>query len=409
MKRVLLLCVYTLFISCTFHLTTDTEFPLPIVTITEVVKEEPEIISTPITESDYTITLLGTPFKDRYSESQLVSRNPWDIKVFDNKIFVGCGDYDKNTGPTDIMYYDLEEKVWVNSGTVDDEAVAKFLVIDDKLTVPGIDPRTNADFSFGNYYVYDDSGWETLNNIPNAAHTFDIEIFQGETFYAIGTSKSTQSPVQKTDDGQTFTEVQFLKDGDPITETESFPRCYALFATKDKLFAFCRWTNSRYYGFFEYDDNAFNLVSENPPLEMSQEGINRQSLINEHVVFNNKCYFSLGTLYSTDDFENFEKIDVPKNAYVQDILVKENKMFVLTSESLETPENATENATEMYQNTVWEYSEKNGFKKILTFEYDTTAMSFDISGDSFYIGMGSNLSPADQNGSVYEFKANIHD
>ncbi len=406
MKKVLLLCVYTLAILCTFHLTTDTEFPLPIVTPTEVEKEEPEILFTPIIENDYTVTLLGTPFKEHYSQSKLVSRNPWDIKIFDNKIFVGCGDYDKNTGPTDIMYYDLEEKTWVNSGTVGDEAVAKFLVLNDKLTVPGIDPRTSTDFSFGNYYVYNDGGWETLSNIPNAAHTFDIESFQDETFYAIGTSESTQSPVQKTTDGQTFTEVPFLKDGDPIaeTETDSFPRCYALFATKDKLFAFCRWTNSRYYGFFEYDGDAFNLVSENPPLEMSQEGINRQSLINEHVIFNNKGYFSMGTLYSTTDFENFEKIDVPQNAYVQDILIKENKMYILTSEKLETPTSPDM----MYKNTVWEFSKKKKFNEVLYFYHSTTAMSFDKSGDSFYIGLGNQKSPTIQNGSIYEFKANIN-
>lgn len=404
MKRALLLYVYTLAILCTFHLTATTDFPLPTVETTETDETETESAPSIIASVDYKSTFLGTPFESRYPDSQLVSRCPWDIKVFDNKIFVGCGDYDKNTGPCDILYYDLKESVWVNSGTVDDEAVAKFSVIDDKLTVPGIDPKAGNDFSFGSCYVYDQSGWKTINNIPNAVHMFDIEKFKGETFYAIGNSKITQSPVQKTVDGQGFDDVTFLKNGTPISQnsTDSFSRCYALFTAQDKLYAFCRWSNSGYYGFFEYDGNAFNLVLENPPFEVSQEGINRQSLINEHAVFNNKCYFSLGTLYRTTDFKKLEKIDVPKNAYVQDMLVKENKMYILTSEKLATPLIPTQT----YKNTVWEYSEENGFCEVFCFLHNTTAMSFDISNGSFYIALGNKNSPTAQNGAVYEFNTN---
>ncbi len=406
MKRLVLLLFYTIAVLGTFHITATTEFPLPTIPTPEVTYPESKPTVNVIIENEFVCTELGIPLKDFYPQEKIVSKSPWDIKVFDGKVFIGCGDYDKNTGPSPVFYYDLRQRLWVNSGTLNDESIAQFTVIDGKLIIPGIDPKTNDDFSFGNYYVYSKSGWTTVSNVPNAVHMYDIKKFQSETFYAIGTSNETHSPVQKTADGQTFADVPFLKEGKPITQnsTDTFSRCYALFTVNDKLYAFCRWFESGFFGFFEYDGNAFNLICEKPTFEISPQGINRQSLINEHVTFNGKGYFSLGTLYSTSDFKSFNKITVPENAYVEDLLVKEDRLYVLTSQKQDSPLTPTS----LYKNTVWEYSEENGFIEILSFEHNTTAMSFDICEGSVYIGLGNYKSPTEYNGTVLELRWDAH-
>lgn len=79
-----------------------------------------------------------------------MARCPWDIKVFEGKVYVGSGDYGANTGPIVIWAYDIASGKWVSTGSVRDEAVTSFKVIGGKLTIPGIDPMGT--WSYGNVY-----------------------------------------------------------------------------------------------------------------------------------------------------------------------------------------------------------------------------------------------------------------
>ena len=80
-----------------------------------------------------------------------------ELKLFDGKLFVGHGDYGVNTGPTDILYYDFEREAFVKEFTIDDEAIVRFRIIDDMLTVPGVDSTESWDF--GNVYIRTEEGW----------------------------------------------------------------------------------------------------------------------------------------------------------------------------------------------------------------------------------------------------------
>ena len=95
-------------------------------------------------------TELGIPTSERYSEG-VTARSPWDMATYENKLYIGSGDYDTNAGPVDMWCYDIDKKTWSNSGTVPEEEIDRFCVIDNKLVVPGIDPQE--DWSLGNYYV----------------------------------------------------------------------------------------------------------------------------------------------------------------------------------------------------------------------------------------------------------------
>lgn len=208
-------------------------------------------------------TDLGIPTADIYNTKQLISRNPWDMTLYNGKLYVGNGDYDANTGPATVIYYDLEASEWKNEGKINDEAVQRFVTLNSELIILGIDPKDSQDF--GSYYRQDDSGkWQSVRTVPYGVHMFDLVSFENSLYYAIGTAKYNQSPVQKTLDGKSFENVPFY-DGEKALlsdENSGFSRCYGLFEVENKLYTFCRWSKAKTFGFFEYDGNAFRLLTK---------------------------------------------------------------------------------------------------------------------------------------------------
>ena len=103
-------------------------------------------VHTPINDAAY--TELGIPTASHYPEGTR-ARCPWDIIVWNENLYIGSGDYDSNAGPIDIWCYDKKENAWKNTGTVPDEEVYRFCIVNDTLIVPGIDPTE--DWTYGNY------------------------------------------------------------------------------------------------------------------------------------------------------------------------------------------------------------------------------------------------------------------
>ena len=62
------------------------------------------------------------------------------LKQYKGKIFMGLGDYDINTGNTKVLYYDTNSNSLGYSGTIADEEIQKFEILDNKLYTTGCDP-----------------------------------------------------------------------------------------------------------------------------------------------------------------------------------------------------------------------------------------------------------------------------
>ncbi len=340
------------------------------------------------------MTELGAPTANRYSPSKINSRNPWDMAVFDGKLYVGSGDYGDNTGPCDVWQYDPATQEWTVSGTVDDEAVANFELIDGRLIITGTDPM--AGWENGSFYALTADGWTIDRTVPFGVHMFDIAQFQGKTFYGIGNADNTQSPVQMTVDGENYTNTPFYIGEESLLNNPDYgyTRCYNLFEGQNELYAFCffsRTDGKHNYGFFRFDGDAFRLVSPFSELKLKSLGPNRQVPFNKAVTFNGRFYFSTGYLYRTSDFTQAEKVDFPENTYVQDITVQNGRMYILTSKEVEheaVDENGEPLVTTSYINTVWEYDQVDGLTEIYSFEYGLSAMSLEKDGDIYYIGIG---------------------
>ena len=120
---------------------------------------------------------IGYPTKDYTLSAQPIQ----EMKIFENRLYLGFGDATINTGPTDVLYYDLSSNTFEKEYTVQDEAISQYCVVDGKLAITGVD--ATEDWSYGNIYVKQDSGWVKHRTIPRGLHVFDL-VEQDSLWYA---------------------------------------------------------------------------------------------------------------------------------------------------------------------------------------------------------------------------------
>jgi len=147
-----------------------------------------------------------------------IARNVWDMIVFQDRLYVGCGDYHSNAGPIDVWSRQGDAD-WVNEYTVDEEQIGKFRVLDGTLVIPGMDARQGHEF--GNWYDLEVAGWTKHRNIPGGLHVFDIFDYQGMRFAALGADPEKPALAISKDGGQTWTEQLVPGDGQPQSVIQS--------------------------------------------------------------------------------------------------------------------------------------------------------------------------------------------
>lgn len=335
-------------------------------------------------------TELGIPTSERYSEG-VTARSPWDMAINENKLYIGSGDYDTNAGPVDMWCYDIDKKTWSNSGTVPEEEIDRFCVIDNKLVVPGIDPQE--DWSLGNYYVLDGNQWVKKRNIEGGLHTFDIVEFDGMLFAGLGVLKGSYPVVCSKDNGESFENVIFYKDGEKLDTTGSQNvRVYDLFVFKDKLYAVFMYGDSeitydlyRYEnGMFVYDNQWYGKVSQ---IKLTN------NIITGKTQFKDNMYFTTGYLHTTEDMTNLTYIIFPDEQVVYDICTDEKYLYALCA-------NKQEDGT--YKVFVYRNDGQiiTNFHEIFNFVYDVPPLSIVCKDNNFYIGMGDTNNIHDKNGTI---------
>jgi len=161
------------------------------------------------------------------------------LKIFDNKLYLGYGDATINTGPTDVIYYDLESKKFVKEFSVDDEGIYQYQVIDGKLVIPGVD--ATEEWDFGNLYVLEKSGWVKHRSITKGIHVFDAVSYKNKWY--VGTGNYCEFTK---DEGFAFGAILSSADSCKTWKYEYITPCdkngvyriSALISYKDKLYAF---------------------------------------------------------------------------------------------------------------------------------------------------------------------------
>ena len=109
-----------------------------------------------------------------------------ELKLYQNRLYLGHGDWFKNSGPTDVIYYDFAQKKFVNEFTVQDEAIARYRQFGNRLFLPGVDSTES--WEFGNLYVHEESRWKKLRTVPRGLHVFDFAEHAGRWYVATGSN-----------------------------------------------------------------------------------------------------------------------------------------------------------------------------------------------------------------------------
>ena len=172
-------------------------------------------------------------------EQQPAAWNINVLKFFNNRLYLGYGDATVNTGPTDVIYYDLDSNKFVKEFSVDDEGIYQYQVIDGKLVIPGVD--ATEEWDFGNIYVQEKSGWVKHRSITRGVHVFDAVAYQGKWYVGTGNfceltkdeSFGFGAILSSTDTCKKWT-YEYITPSD----ISSVYRISAVISFRDKLYAF---------------------------------------------------------------------------------------------------------------------------------------------------------------------------
>lgn len=324
------------------------------------------------------------------------ARVPWDLVVEDGKLYVGTGDYTNNSGPTSIWCYDETTKEWTSSAVLRQEAIARFVRLNGQVVALGTDPMGDV---AADCYLLKDGAWQISSSISGALHVFDAEMHDGSIYYGIGCENGTSAVVKQDAATGDLSDVALFKNGvsyiDALEKMETVQgkRVYDLFSVNGKLFCVfsCAYTTGKTtVEFFELigDRFEFRQAFVNTQLVMNKP-VKNQVLFNADAVYENSCYVSLGGLYKTDDFVQFDTVDVPNNGCVTDLLVDGTDFYVLS----------TVQDGEAYQNVIYKMTDGK-LTEVFAFDSATAALSFVKCSNGFYVGLGGAVFAHADNGRI---------
>lgn len=312
-----------------------------------------------------------------YSELQNNAKNPWDLIIHNGYLYVGGGDYDINISPKTAFRYNLSAENWETCGSIPDEQIRNFVIIDDELYIPGTDPT--GDWSYGNFYKLEDDSFVTYRTIPNAVHCFDLAKFDDKIFAAIAVKDGSFPVVLSEDNGKTFQRIPVITDDHNYQKNE---RVYSLFVLNDSLYAILG--NNVY----QYTDGVFRFVCSWQNKFVN--GYNFYSPIAARVTFKNRVFFTSGYLYSFENVNDLEYIPF-ENVVVSDIIVNDDILYILCFSM---------NKNGSYTNTIKRSDDGCNFETVYEFIYDCSALSFAINDNDVYIGIGETIAQNDKKGLI---------
>ncbi len=333
---------------------------------------------------------LGIPSEESYP-GNLKARCVWDMAVYGDRLFIGGGDYNANAGPVDVWCWDIGENIWTKSGTLPDEEISRFCVINEGLTIPGTDPRDG--WELGNYYVWEDGVWTVQRTIPGGLHNFDMVYFHEMMFAGLGVESGNLPVACSRDGGRTFSPVEMIKNGLPLdTSGSQVVRVYDLFVFGETLYAvFLSKETDVVYDLYRYESGRF--IFDNTWYGKIHQLPYINSIMGGKAEFGGRLFFTTGYLYVTDDMKEFLRIAFPDSENVYDLYTADGCLYILCGKLLDDGQ---------YRVSVWK-NESGGntdFEEIFAFLYEAPPLSLVRHESSFYIGMGDISAANPKNGMV---------
>lgn len=350
------------------------------------------------------IEMLDSPYKDIYpNKKDLYARNIWDMREFENKLYLGAGNSSnigpkQNAGPVPLISYNPLNKEFKMESIVYDEQIDIIDVFKNKLYIPGHDATQN--WEYANIYIKNSNEeLKKLRNIKNGLHVYDIAFYNGKIFTALGV-KSGAAVGISSDDANTwniqnlkhFRIYSFLEIANSLFAVKFFPSSEDLKKmSKNKKEHFFSIAEYKFGSFVpNYDLSSKNFFPNTNNLDYKSQKIVRSIKIDEKTIYigayihNDHQFIPFGVYYAelTNDKLISKKVEIPDDYQVWDILYKNNETYLLTY-------NKKNEIIKVF------FTNKNNFgsfKEYVSFKSSTFARSFERLGDRFYFSLGSEVS-----------------
>lgn len=339
---------------------------------------------------------LGIPAAS-YFEDNCIARCVWDMTIFDNKLYVGCGDYNVNTGGVPVLYCDLDDLGnWQEEAFLYDEQIGRFLEIDGKLTVPGWDPVVS--LPSGSYYQLENGEWQTIVGLPDGLHNFDLVRFDGKLFAGIGADRG-ETPIAVSEDGKKFERVPMLRNGEPIDTSEGeLIRTYNLWVLNDTLYADFHYVNTvenkKIVEVYRYENGQFIwCVGLGKKLNMASMGSQCLGTPWADAVIDDTLFVTTGHLYMTTDMVEFTDVSFPNYTWTYDLYTYNDTLYALAAS-----QDADGFHVKVYSTTT---ADPDGFTEELALDHPLQPTSLAVSAEGYFIAFGNwyNMK-TEQNGQV---------
>lgn len=336
------------------------------------------------------VKLLGNPLKDNVykddSVNNIIARNIWDMQLYNNRIYIGSGDYDKNKGPVHLYYYDIGSETFIDDGDIPDEQIGRIIEMDGVLYVPGIDPRDGWDL--GNYFTFDGTEWTKHRKLPGGLHNFDILKKGNMIFAGVGLDKGAIAVAVSKDNGETYELVPLLKEGKEI-ELEDKPRVYDVFEFKNEVYAI----DGNQYELYKYDSNTNKfLYCDDKQVYIRRLGYGTLGLpIERKIVYKDNMIFTYGSMTYTNDLKEYKELTFDKSTLVRDVKILNEKLQILCQ---------TQVATNDYIIGIYETSDMQNWDLKFYFKSADEIRSFETSNNVYYFGVGTTNDSSTAEGKV---------
>lgn len=338
---------------------------------------------------------------------RLNARNVWDITLIDAAIYTAVGDFDNNSGPTSIWKYDFYTSRWEDSGEVKQEAVIRFINLNGENIAIGADPVGRP--TYAEAYILKNNKWVTFAKIENALHIFDAEYFDDAVYFGVSYEADDYPVVRFVPGTNEYTNIPLYKNGTDVicalqnTENVEYKRIYDLFNVNGRLY--CALAVSYTSGkttieFFELKNDRFEFCQafKSSGMQMNKY-VKNQILFNADASLDDYCYVSLGNLYQTKDFVEFNQIDIPNNACVTDLLIDNSGgneiLYILT---------VVKNNNE-FNITIYKLNEED-LVKVCSVNNSCSALSFEKKDNDFYVSLGGDGISSSDIGRVLKIEIN---
>ena len=346
------------------------------------------------------IEYIGNPYKMKYvSIEDTYSRNVWDLQSYQGRLYIGAGNSanqgpSQNSGPLPLISYLPEKDKFINEGTIYDEQIDVFRVLDGKLFIPGHD--ATGSWNWGNFYVKDkNKPLKMYRNVPKALHLYDLALIHNTLYAAIGLDEG--AAMGSTRDMGKHWKIQKL----------GRSRVYGLLPIDHTLFATKKFkrTSRPYFSVAKLQQNGqFSARYDLNIYKMFPDTVFRQKYARLIRAINlGKSAIYVGA-YKYNDHQSkpfglytarlqrnrlaVKKINLGKGVIARDIIKRQNTLYVL----------ATHKEQQGVNNMIFQAKPSNlrHWQKIISFHYPTFARSFELLKGYFYFGMGMDLNVPDE-------------